>query len=178
MPVLTILGIAFQHWKLALGLSMAAYIGFLHLQIAGEKIHSAKVETRLRESNAALAKLEGDTRAKTALAQAQDAADVANDRAKRTQISMEKAGDHRKEVDDLKRRYDALLHLRAGAATAHPGGGGNSAVPSVPGAAPGADDPALQDGLLASEIALRLKALQEWVNAQAAVERGAPTPAD
>lgn len=177
MPVLTILGTALQHWKLALGLFMAAYIGFLHLQIAGEKIHSAKVETRLRESNAAYAKLEADTRAKTALAQAQDTADVANDKAKRTQISMEKVSDHRKELDDLRRRYDALLRLRTGAATAYPGGGDRAAMPSVPSAAPGADDPALQDGLLASEIALRLKALQEWVNAQAAVKRGAPIPA-
>jgi hypothetical protein len=79
---------------------------------------------------------------------------------------MEKASDHRKELDDLRRRYDALLRLRAGKATAVASGGGNSAVPAVPGAAPGADDPALQDGLLASEIALRLKALQEWVRAQ------------
>lgn len=177
MP-LAFLGSALQHWKLALGLAMAGYIGFLHLQIAGEKIHSAKVETRLRESNAALARLEGDTRTKTALAQARDAAAVANDKATRTQISMEKVSDHRKELDDLRRRYDALLRLRAGKATAVAGGGRNSAVPAVPGAAPGADDPALEDGLLASEIALRLKALQEWVNEQAGVERGAPTLAD
>uniref|UniRef100_UPI003FA6F632 hypothetical protein n=1 Tax=Sphingomonas sp. TaxID=28214 RepID=UPI003FA6F632 len=105
-------------------------------------------------------------------------ADVANDKAARTQISMEKASDHRKELDDLRRRYDALLRLRAGAAATAAGGGDRAAVPNVPGATPGIDDPALQDGLLASEIALRLKALQEWVNAQAAVERGAPTPAD
>lgn len=137
-----------------------------------EQRHSAKWEKRAGEWQAAHDKLEANIRAKTALAQAQDAAAVANEKATRTQISMEKASDHRKELDDLRRRYDALLRLRAGAAAADNGSGGSAAVPVVPGAAPGVDDPALEDGLLASEIALRLKALQEWVKAQQAVPSG------
>lgn len=154
------------NWLPIVLVAAAAYIGLLHLQIAGEKLHSAKVETRLRETNAVLAKLESDIRAKTALAQAQDAAHAAQDKAARTQITMEVQSSYAKETADLRRRYDALLRLRAGAAIASAGGGGNQAVPDVPGTTPGVDDPALEDGLLASEIALRLKALQEWVRAQ------------
>lgn len=114
--------------------AVAAYIGFLHLQLAGERLHSAKVETRLRETNAALAKQEADTRAKTALAKAQDAANAAATEARDLKKAMEINDALRKDIAAVRAR---LGSLRAGTTKADPGSSRLSPVPTGPGSTPG-----------------------------------------
>jgi hypothetical protein len=166
MP-LAFLGSALQHWKLALGLFMAVYIGFLHLRVAGEKIHSAKVETRLRQSNAAYAKLESDIRSKTELARAKDAADSAQTETRDLKRAMETNDALRKDIAAVRARL--ADRMRAGTTTADPSRGGISPVPSSSGSTPslaGAGGGAFiptDDLRICAENTLKAKAAREFL---------------
>lgn len=161
------LGFVGGNWLPIALVAVAAYIGLLHLQLAGEKIHSAKVETRLRETNAALVKLESDTRAKTALAQAQDAAHAKAVEARDLKRAMETNDALRKDIASVRARL--ADRMRAGTATADPGRGGGSAVPpssssapSLAGAGGGAFIPT-DDLRICAENTLKAKAARDFL---------------
>lgn len=166
MPI-ALLGKVLPYWKVGLALVVAAYIGLLHFQIASEKRHSAKVETRLRETNAALVKLESDVRSKTALAQAQDAAHAAATEARDLKRAMETNDALHKDIAAVRSRL--AERVRAGATTADPGRGGGSAVspsssstPRLAGAGGGAFIPT-DDLRICAENTLKAKAAREFL---------------
>lgn len=90
-------------------------------------------------------------------------------------VSLEELDAYRKKLADLQRRY---INLRVRPkATTDSSGPGQAGVPGVPEAASGIYGTACEDGLppedalIASEIALRLEALQAWVTGQIGVTR-------
>lgn len=162
-----IFGFVGGNWLPIVLVAVAAYIGLLHLQIAGEKRHTAKVETRLRETNAALVKLESDTRAKTALAQAQDAAHAKAVEARDLKRAMETNDALRKDIAAVRSRL--AERVRAGTTTANPGRGSGAAVPASPGRTPrlaGAGGGAFiptDDLRICAENTLKAKAAREFL---------------
>lgn len=122
-----------------------------------------------------------DTKDARAKAKASDQANVIRVERTQTQVNEETSNDYQKKLADLRRRADAL-RLRRPATAANPGGGGKPRVSGVPDAAGGPDGASGENGfpdgrldaadaLIASEQALRLQALQEWVRRQAAIDR-------
>ena len=167
----------------AIGVLLIA-IGLAWLAKAGAERQSARLARALAEAKRTIEIDRAQIRAKTALAQAEDAAHAAGVEREQAAISQETSSDYQKQIADLRRRHDAL-RLRGRTAHADSSGGGSPPMPGIPDAAGGADGATRQDGLpsaaapglgtgdalIASEQALRLKALQDWVAAQAAVER-------
>lgn len=112
--------------------------------------------------------------------QAQKDAEVNAQRVAREQETITDAitSDYRSDLAALRARFD---RLRAGAAPTDPGRADAAGLPRLPDPADRADAPAgedrlpaarglsLDDALIASEQALQLQALIDWVNAQAAV---------
>lgn len=164
-------------------------IGLLLVALAGAWLSRNAAEhrsTALRAQMAAIRlQLEHEreaVRRATALAQAQDAANSARAERDQIRISQEVNDAYLVQLADLRRRHDAL-RVRSGAAGADSGGGADAPVPNVSNSPGGTDDPAGEaglspargigfgraDALIASEQALRLKALQEWVRGQSRV---------
>lgn len=130
---------------------------------------------RLRATEAAYAQFQADVKAKTELARLQDAQNKARVERDQVQVSQEVSSEYQAKLADLRRRYDALRLQRP--AQANSSGSRGPAVPRVPDAASGADAGSgeaglpLTDALIASEQALQLQALQDWVRGQTAVDR-------
>lgn len=103
------------------------------------------------------------------IAKAEDAMHAARVERDQWKISREVQTDYAKKLIDLRNRYDAL-RLRE-QAPANSGSGGSPTMPGIPDTPRRTDDTALKDGFLASEIALRLKGLQDWVRGQQSVPR-------
>ncbi|MGE5722448.1 MAG: hypothetical protein ACM3YM_08290 [Sphingomonadales bacterium] len=172
MALLTVL----RRWReSAIGALLIALALLWFGKNAAER-HVRDIEGRLRDAAATLAREREEVRSRTALAKAEDAARAARVERDQSRVSQEVSNDFQKQLADLRRRDDAL-RLSRRAAAADSGGGGGAPVPGLPDAARGADGPAGQDGLpaadalIASEQALRLKALQDWVRGQAGIER-------
>jgi hypothetical protein len=91
-------------------------------------------------------------------------------------ITKEIVDDYEVRIADARRRADALRLQLDGQTRANPGGGGNASMPAVRDAAPRIDEAAGEGGLsvaerlIATETALRLIALQAWVEAQTGVD--------
>lgn len=132
-----------------------------------EQRHSAKWEKRAGEWQAALDKLEADTRAKTALAQAQDAAHAAATEARDLKRAMETNDALRKDIAAVRSRL--AERVRAGTTTADPRSGGISPVPTSPGSTPslaGAGGGAFiptDDLRICAENTLKAKAAREFL---------------
>lgn len=90
-------------------------------------------------------------------------------------ITKEVVDDYEVRIADARRRADALRLQLDAQARADPGSGGNATMPAVRGASARIDEAAGEGGLsvaerlIATETALRLIALQAWVEAQAGV---------
>lgn len=137
---------------------------------------NGKLKTSLHEATELIERERAAVRAKTALAQAQDAAHAATVERNQIQATQEVSDDHQKQLAALRARYHAL-RVRAGASATDPSRRGTAPVPSGRDPSPGSDGTAGSDGLsgadrlIASEQALRLKALQDWVRAQGSISR-------
>lgn len=148
-------------------LALTLYAGFLNIQIAVEKRHSAKWEKRAGEWQAAHDKLEANIRAKTVLAQAQDAAHAAATEARDLKRAMETNDALRKDIAAVRSRL--AERVRAGATTADKGSGGSSSVPTSPGSTPslaGAGGGAFipeNDLRICAENTLKAKAAREFL---------------
>lgn len=159
---------ALQFWREGI----IAFLALLLVLQKGETRHFRKL---YEGEKAARIQEQAEVRAKTKLAQAQDAAHAAKVERDQVQISQEIASDYQKQLSDLRARYDAL-RVR-GTAKANPGSGRDKAVPGVPDTtsgvdgSPGENGLSAEDALIASEIALRYKGLREWVLGQMRVER-------
>lgn len=170
----------------ALRLWREGLIGLLLLTIAGlwtargEAEHRAELLRRdVADARTELDRTRQDVRAATELAREKDRARAAEAERDQQTISLEVQNAYSKQLADLRSRYDAL-RLRAAVSPADPGGGGGASVPVLSEAAGSPDAGAGQaglpaeDALIASEQALRLKSLQDWVRGQEGVDRGDP----
>lgn len=137
---------------------------------------NARLKSELNRAEALIEQEHALARGRTAQAKAEDQAHAARVERDQDHVSKEVSNDYQIQLGDLRRRYDAL-RLHAAASTPNPDGRGAKAVPPIPVAAGSADGAPGEDGLpdadalIASEQALRLKALQDWVRGQEAVER-------
>ena len=137
---------------------------------------NGRLKSELSQAETLIEQERALARSRAAQAKAEDQAHAARVERGQDHVSQEVSNDYQTRLDDLRRRYDAL-RLHAAAPAADPNGGGAKAMPPIPVAARGADGAAGEDGLsdgdalIASEQALRLKALQDWVRGQESVER-------
>ena len=164
-------GVPRLYAMIGIGVAVALFLAWVaridHLRAAHLKQYQAE--------HAAYVQFQADVKAKTELARIADAAHKAEVERDQNKVTMEVSNDYQAQLADLRRRY-AALQLRNNA-KANSGGGRSSAMPGVPNTASGADDTAPQaglppeDALIASEQALQLKGLQDWVRGQEAVER-------
>lgn len=151
-------------------------IALLMIAKAAETRRALKWEMRASQEAAAHAATISRVRQASAEAKAADAANVIRVERAQSALSQETDRDYQTQLAAVRRRYDAL-RLRTGSAETDPGGGGSAAMPGVPDPAGRADGAAAQDGLpagdalIASEQALQLEALQNWVSGQAAIAR-------
>ena len=164
-----------RSWRsAALGILLTVIV-VLKVSLAGEQRHSARLQLRLTETVAAYERFKTEVTARTELAKAQDAARVSRVERDQILINQETLSAYQEDIASLRAR--AAQRLRSGKAQANTSGGGSTAMPGLSGAAGGADGAAREDGLsgsdalMASEIALRLKALQQWIGEQQNVVR-------
>jgi hypothetical protein len=165
-----------RFWREGVMVALVLALGLALLAKAGESRRAEKWQARARAAIAAHDLFIANVRAAAEKARADDAAHAHRVEKDQSKVSEEVSRDYQKDLADLRRRYDAL-RVRLGKTQANPGGAGSAPVPCVPGATSGSDGAACQgglpaeDALIASEIALRLKALQEWISGQLGVER-------
>ncbi len=151
-------------------------IALLMIAKGAETRRALKWEMRASQEAAAHAATIARVRQASVEAKAADAANAIRVERSQSAISQETDRDYQAQLAAVRRRYDAL-RLRTGTAEADPGGGGGAAMPGVPGPAGSLDAAAAQEGLpsedalIASEQALQLEALQNWVSGQAAIAR-------
>ena len=137
---------------------------------------NVRLKSELGQAEALIEQERALARSRAAQAKAEDQAHAARVERDQDRVSKEVSNDYQIQLGDLRRRYDAL-RLHAAAPAADPDGGGAQTMPPISVAARGADGAAGEDrlpaadALIASEQALRLKALQDWVRGQEAVER-------
>ena len=164
-----------RFWKEGVAAALLIAIGVLWLAKAGAERQNLKLKDQLREANLIIENERQAVRDRTALARAEDAANAARVERDQGTITQETVSAYQKDIAALRAR--AAGRVRAGTAAADRSGGGSAPVPGIPAAAGGIDGTAGEDGLpaadalIASEQALRLKALQDWVRGQAGVER-------
>lgn len=127
-----------------------------------------------------------DMRRARAEAAALDAENINRVRDAQDAITKEVVDEYEVRIADARRRADALRLQLDAQARADPGGGGNASVPAIRDAAARIDEAAGEGGLsvaerlIATETALRLIALQAWVEAQAGLRpdgTGSSSPA-
>ena len=173
--VVTAARFALHNWKLALIGVLLVTTGLLKLSLAGERRHSARIQQRLTETAATFERFKAEVAARTALARTQDEAHARRVERDQILVSQETLSAYQKQIAALRARAAQRLH--GAAAAADPGRGRDARMPGFSHAAGGTDGAAGEDrlpdndALIASEIALRLKALQEWVRRQEKVER-------
>lgn len=150
--------------------------GAQQLRVGGLKLDLQESRQQVRDEKAAHRLTVAKVRAAAEKARADDAAHARRVERDQNIISEEVSRDYQDQLADLRRRYHAL-RVQLGKSPANPGGGGGAPVSGLPGPSGGSDGAAGQDGLpaedalIASDIALRLKALQLWVRGQLGVER-------
>jgi hypothetical protein len=168
-------GLIVRYWRFALVGVLLVAIAVLKLSLAGEQRHSAKLQHQLRDTLAAYDRFKAEVAARTAFAKAEDEAHARRIERDQILVSQETIGAYQKDIASLHAR--AAQRMRANAPAADSGRGRGTPVSAFSQTARGADGAAGEDGfseadrLNASEIALRLKALQEWLKGQGDVER-------
>ena len=172
-----------RFWREGLAALLLLGCGVQELRVRGLKSDLQESRREVRDEKAAHKLTIANVRAAAEKARADDAAHARRVERDQNSVSEEVSRDYQDQLVDLRRRYHAL-RVRLGKTPANPGGAGGEAVPGLPGSSPGPDGAAGQDGLpaedalIASEIALRLKALQEWMNGQLQVERDKASASD
>jgi hypothetical protein len=184
----TILAWLAANWKVSVaalalaGTSLAAVIERAEAQHYS-KLYQAEVSARAAD--------QASVRQATATAQAADAANVARVQTAQATITKQVSDDYDKQIADARARAadlaDQLASVQQHAKTAD-GGGSVKAVPAVSAATGSADGASgdqglsgssgdaasramtVQERLAATETAIRLMALQDWVRGQAGVD--------
>lgn len=164
------------------GLAAAAILALLLIAAKIDARHFRKQSVQFEQLYRLEAKAHADTianvRIATERARAADRANAERVEAAQGQINERIANDFQARLADARARADRLRHGTK--APSDPGGGRGASVPRLPGSAPGTSQAASEDRLpdaerlIATEQAIQLDALIDWVRAQAEVERGRP----
>lgn len=141
-----------------------------------------KLQLALSECSRTLDNERQAVRDKTAVARAEDKANLVRVERDQVVITKEEVSDYEKRIADLERRAAAARSVRPHAAGTNPGGGGSAPVPGVPAAAGGAAESArgveaparhilitIDQAVAAETCVVRLEALQQWNRRQAAI---------
>jgi len=172
-----------RFWREAIIALLVLACGAQLLRVRGLKSDLQEARQQTRDEKAAHTLTIANVRAAAEKARADDAAHARRVERDQNNVSTEVSRDYQEQLVDLRRRYHAL-RMRLGKTPADPGGAGVEAVPGLPGSAARPDGAAGQDGLpaedalTASEIALRLQALQDWITGQLGVERDKASASD
>ena len=165
-----------RFWREGMIALLLLACGAQELRVRGLRSDLQEARQQVRDEKAAHELTIANVRAAAEKARADDAAHARRVERDQNHVSEEVSRDYQDQLVDLRRRYDAL-RVRLGKTPADPGSAEGEAVPGLSGPSPGSDGAAGQDGLpaedalIASEIALRLKALQDWIKGQLEVER-------
>lgn len=174
-----LIGMLRSHWRLALFLALAGYAALLHLRLGEEKMHGAKLQARLVEASMLLDRERAEVRLRTATALAQDTARAARVERDQAIISKESVSEYQSDIAAVRA---SAQRLHGATSTADPNSRGGKNLPGFPGTSGRADGASCEnqlhagDALIASEIALRLKALQSWLRQQS--DASAKRPGD
>lgn len=163
---------------LAASLCLALLLVVQKVETRHWKKEAGRQEQLYRGAQAALSGTEANYRAAAEQARAADRAAAERTRAAQSNVSERTIHDYEARVADARARAD---RLRVGAqAAADPRPRGDAAVPGLSAAArgaaqtPGQDRLPESDALIATEQAIQLDELIEWVKAQAAVDPDKP----
>ena len=161
------------------GLAASLCLALLLILQKGETRHwrkqSAGFEELYRDEQSARLATVANYRAAADQARREDAANLARVAAEQRTINERTADDFEDRIAAA-RAAAQRLRVAAPAATADSGTGGATHMPDVPAAASSADRAASEDGLsrsdalIATEQAIQLDELIEWVKAQAAID--------
>jgi len=161
------------------GIAVSLALGLLLVIQKGETRHwktkSGRFEQLYTGERAALAETIANYRAAADAARAADQANVARVAAEQRAINERTSNDYEARLAAA-RTLARSLRGQAPSAAADPGAGGAASLPRLPAPAGGADETAGEDRLpdpdrlLATEQAIQLDELIEWVKAQARVD--------
>ena len=161
-----------RNWAAALGFAAALILALL-LAVRTDERDAARLATERAEARHRL--FAERVRARAEKLRADFLEHARRTEQQQTRINQEVSRDYQDRIADLHRRYAELLRRDAAAGP----GAGDPARPApvpAPGFAPGRPDAApadprlsLLERLIATEQAIRLEALQEWVRRQARV---------
>lgn len=170
-----------KHWKVILvGATIALLSIMLFIRTGQRDVARAQTRAAIAEMHAFADRVS----AATAQVQQTYAANALRVEREQTQINEEVSDAYQSRIADLNRRV-AALRLRAGTAAADPGGTGTGGYAGLPDAAGGAHATApeaglpasglaLEDAIIATEQAIQLDELQNWLRRQQAINREPP----
>lgn len=165
---------ALRYWREIAGAGLLILCAFLWLSVKAESARADKWKERAAAEKLAHQGTVSNYRQQREIAAAQDKANAARVERDQERVTKEVSSDYQERIADLHARYDSL---RSAAAETDSGGGRGTGVPGLPNPADGSDDASPEDGLpsedalIATEQAMQLEALQDWVRAQQGVER-------
>jgi hypothetical protein len=166
---MTLLPFLLRNWRAAAAVAAILLLSILIAVRTGERDSARRA---LAQEKAAAALFAAQVRAAAEHIRADMAARALAVERSQTQVTKEVSNEYQTRIRDLDRRV-AALRLRERPAAANPGGAGRPAgLPVLPDAAGGPDAAAGQDRLpaedaiLATEQAIRLEELQNWVRRQ------------
>jgi hypothetical protein len=165
-----------RFWREGMVALLVLACGAQELRVRGLKFELQESRQQTRDEKAAHRLTITNVKAAAEKARADDAAHARRVERDQTIVSEEVSRDYQDQLVDLRSRYDAL-RVRLGKTPTNSGSSGGEAVPGLSGSSARSDGAAGQDGLpsedalAASEIALRLKALQDWMIGQLGIER-------
>jgi hypothetical protein len=164
---------------LAVSLGLAVLLVVQKIDARHWQKQSAQFERLYRTSETAFAETVADYRAAAERARAADEANLARVTARQRAITERTEDEFEARLADARARAERM-RVEASRAAADPGGRAVAPMSGLPAAARGAAQAAGQDGLsrrdrlTATEQAIQLDELIEWVRAQAKVDRNAP----
>jgi len=165
---------------LVAGLALAILLVIQKGETHHWKKQSAGYEQLYRSEQAAFAGTVANVRAAADLARAADLANARRVAADQRAINERTAHDFEARLADARAHAQRLQHSAQAAADSNPGAGGAANLPHLPAAprsaaqAAGADRLPVPDALTATEQAIQLDELINWVRAQAKVDNNAP----
>jgi hypothetical protein len=178
---MTLLAFLLRNWRAVAAFAAVALLTILIAVRTGERDQARGALAREQAAAALFAERVRTAAARIRAVMAARALDVER---RQTQVTKEVSNDYQNRIRDLDRRV-AALRLRERTAAANPSGAGRPAgLPVLSDAAGGPDAAAGENGLpaepfgalrtgdaiLATEQAIRLEELQNWVRRQAEVE--------
>ena len=164
-----------RYWQLVLGALVATTLVVL-LTVRTHQRDDARDE--LKATQAALSETIGNYKLAAEQASRSQAQNIARVQAEQQSITEKVSHDYQAQLADARARADAL-RVRLASSThssgAHEAGVPQaSTAPSGPDAAPAQNGFSVEDRLIATEQAIQLQALQQWVREQAAVSTSHP----